>query len=205
MNFDGIESRLVADLQRSLGRGVAVRAGPEVTLALGGMEPTVFVHAARFDDAGGVTAEGAHISRRPVRDGRRSGIAEERPGRISVEVVCIAAAYKTVKELSTTIAPVSLLALTRERQVLVGDSGKGAVRLKFSDFTASIASAETCVRVENDLRYHRGQLRLRLDGFLHVWITTSGGVKPVEPRPVAPKPVEKPRGRKKTRKKRSTD
>lgn len=197
MNFDGIETRLLADLKRTLGRGASVIAGPAVTPVLGGMEPTVFVHAGRFIDNGGVTADGARVTRRPVREGRRSGIAEERPGRICVDVTCVATAYKTVKDLSTLIAPRSLLSLTVAREFPVGQLANGSVKIAFADFAPSIALSESFVKEETDFRYHAQRLVFQLDGFLHTWVTASGGLRPAARQPTEqrPKPKKKTKNR----------
>jgi hypothetical protein len=190
MNFDAIETQLVADLQRALGSSVDVLAGPEGTPPLGGMQPTVFMHAALYEDAEGAAADGAQVARQRVRDGRFSGYVEQRLGRVSVAITCVASAYQTGKALATIAAPRSLLSLSAAQPVPAGQLLDGSVRLMFADFSASIARAESFARQDGNVRYHAQRIELHLDGFLHMWVTASGGLRRPAPKVVAPQGVK---------------
>jgi hypothetical protein len=177
MNLDAIEILLVAKLRRLLRKQADVLAGPVSTLALGGMQETVFIHAARFEDHNGITPDGASIARRPFRRGRVSGIAEERPCLIVVEVTCIATAYSRIKALSEEITPEILLALACEREFELGASGNRQSSLKFTDFQACLNQAETIRREDDDIVFHLERLVFHINGALHVQLSKYGGLK----------------------------
>lgn len=170
MNLDRIEDVIVPSLKRLLGRKVAVVQGPLASPKLGGMQPMVFVHAAAFEDDGAG-------ERRPVREGRYRGFAEERPGRIVVEVSCLSAAYATMKDLCTAISPQVLRSLEYEREFEVGQLPNRTVRLAFRDFTAGLARSDYVRVDEGEVSYHLARLEFHLEGFLHVTVTRRGRLK----------------------------
>lgn len=177
MNLDAIEILLVEKLKRLLRNQADVFAGPVATLALGGMQETVFIHAARFEDHNGIAHDGASIARRLVRHGRVSGIAEERPCLIVVEVTCIATTYSRIKALSGEITPEILLALACEREFELGASDSRQSYLKFTDFQACLNQAETIRREDDHLVFHLEGLVFHINGALHVQMSKYGGLK----------------------------
>jgi len=177
MNLDTIELLLVEKLKRLLPKQVDILAGPVATLALGGMQETIFIHAARFEDHNGISADGASIARRPVRHGRVSGIAEERPCHIVVEVTCIATAYNRIKTLSGEITPEILLALACEREFELGTSDNRQSSLRFKDFQATLNQSETIRQEDDHLVFHLERLVFHINGALHVQLTKYGGLK----------------------------
>lgn len=205
MNLDAIETLLVAQLARLFRRRADVRPGPVAALPLGGMRETVFVHASRFEDHGGVTPDGATIGRRPVRRGRVAGIAEERPSRIILEITCIAASYARVKALAEAITPTVLVALASEREFALGASANRLASVKFADFQPSLSLAETMREEDGDLSYHSERLVFHLDGALHVLLSKRDGLRPRAPvrapTPTARKTRARPATRARTRRK----
>jgi hypothetical protein len=177
MNLDAIEILLVEKLRRLLRKQADVLAGPVSSLALGGMQETVFIHAARFEDHNGITPDGASIARRPFRNRRVSGIAEERPCHIVVDVTCIATAYSRIKALSGKITPEIMLALACEREFELGASDNRQSSLKFTDFQACLNQAETIRREDDDLVFHLERLVFHINGALHVQLSKYGGLK----------------------------
>ncbi|MFT5657490.1 MAG: hypothetical protein ACI9KN_000763 [Gammaproteobacteria bacterium] len=139
------------------------------------MQETIFVHASRFEDDNGITADGATITRRPFRSGRVSGIAEERPCLIVVEISCIATAYSLIKALSEVITPQVLLVLACAREFELGASSNRQSSLKFTDFQASINQVETIRREDDDLVFHIERLIFHLQDALHVQLAKQGG------------------------------
>lgn len=178
MNLGPIETLLTEKLRRLLRKQAEVIAGPVFPLALGGMQETVFVHAARFEDHDGITADGATIARRPIRIGRYSGFAEERPGLVVVEATCIATTYSRVKALCEEITPEILLALACEREYEVGASDNRRSSLKFTDFQAYLNRVETIRREDDDVVFHLERLVFHIKGALHVQLSKYGGLKP---------------------------
>lgn len=177
MNLDVIESLLVEKLKRLLRNQADIVAGPVATLALGGMQETVFVHAARFEDHNGIAPDGALIARRLVRRGRVSGITEERPCLIVVEVTCIATSYSRIKALSGEISPEILLALACEREFDLGASDNRQSYLKFIDFQANLNRAHTIRREDDHLVFHLEDLAFHINGTLQVQLSKYGGLK----------------------------
>lgn len=198
MNLEAIEILLVEKLRRLLRKQVDVLAGPVSKLALGGMQETVFIHAARFEDHNGITPDGASIARRPFRSGRVSGITEERPCLIVVEATCIATAYSRIKALSGEVTPEILLALACEREFELGASEKRQSSLRFTDFQACLNRAETIRRDDDDIVFHLERLVFHISGALHVQLSKYGGLnanrsprkKPVTKSIRKPKSVE---------------
>jgi hypothetical protein len=189
MNLDPIENLLVGKLGRLLRKQADVLAGPVSTLVLGGMQETVFVHAARFEDHNGITPDGASIARRPLRNGRVSGIAEERPCLLVVEVTCVATAYSRIKALCREITPEILLVLACEREFELGASDNRQSSLRFTDFQACLNRAETNRREDDGLVFHLEQLVFHINGALHVQLSKYGGLKAKQS--VREKPVKK--------------
>jgi hypothetical protein len=156
------------------------------------MRQTVFVHALRFEDYGGVTLDGARTGRQPVRKGRVAGFTEARPGRIVIEVVAVATPLARVQALAGRITPAVLLALAGERSFSMGESANRLVSLRFTDFSPSLALAETSRVVEDDVEYHTGRLVFHLEGFLHLLVTKQDGLGPRQPTPARPTPAPQP-------------
>jgi hypothetical protein len=192
MNLDRIESALVPSLKRFLGRKIEVVAGPVFSPPLGGMQPMVFVHAQSFEDGGGVTPEGARTARRPVSEKRNKGYAEERPGRILLEITVLARVYDTVKRLCHGLSPFVLRALAAEEEYPVGELKNRSVRLAFADFEVNIGSAAFDRVEEAEVVYHAGRLTFRLDGYLHSWVTNRGGLVRRPPAPVGTRTTKTP-------------
>ena len=65
MNLGILEDYLLRALQARLGGDVDCRAGPAFCGPASGLRAQVFVHAASFQDGGGVTADGARVGRQP--------------------------------------------------------------------------------------------------------------------------------------------
>lgn len=187
MNLEVIETLLVKKLQRLLKKQVDVRPGPVSKLALGGMRETVFIHAARFIDHSsvnqssmdqiGISTDEARVGRQPFRKGRVSGITEQRPCHIVVEISCIATAYSLVKSLSGVITPTILLTLAGERAFALGESAKRQSSLVFADFQAHLSLAETVRQEDDGIAFHRENLIFQLNGTLHVLLSKHGGLK----------------------------
>lgn len=178
MNLNAIETLLVDKLKRLFRKQVDVLPGPVATLALGGMQETVFIHVSRFEDDSTVTSNENSIGRRPVRSGRVSGMEEQRPCLIVVEVTCIATAYDRIKTLSGEITPEILLALACEREFDLGVSDNRQNSLKLADFQAILSAAETIRREDDHLVFHLERLVFHIKGTLHVMLSKFGGLKP---------------------------
>jgi len=179
MNLGKIESQLTGRLKRLLGRSVQVIAAPATAPVLGGMRPTVYVHASKFEDFGGITATGAHIARTRVSQPPFNGFAEKRPSRIIIHISCLAASYATVQKLCSSITPMVLLTLETLPEIPVGASKNNSVRLSYDDFTACLNAAEFKRQQEQDFAVFCGQLVFYLEGFLHLVLTKRGRMRPL--------------------------
>lgn len=184
MNLGLLEGLLLPAVQRAVASRATARAGPPVRGPTTGMKFDVWVHAARFEDLGGVTPEGARAARHPVRvDSRRRGFAEERPARIHIEITCTGPVHAGVQEICGLIPPPVLLALETMAPPELSGSDGGGVDLRFGDFTAAVASV-TSQHIQTDRgAYFIGMVGFQLEGFLHVTLTRRGGI--VRPGPTA--------------------
>ena len=206
MNLEPIEAYLVTSLKRVFSRRVILIAGPESPPPLAGLQPTVFVHAARFFDHDGLTTDGARTGRRAVRGpGRLRGFEEERPARIVVSVTVISATHRQVQELCEPVAPEVLFRLETMPEVPLGGRPRGGTSLAFADFRACLHDTEYGHDEVDDISYHRGRLTFHLDGFFHVRITGTGVLRRLGesdgPRQAITKGASKKKPKKKPRKK----
>jgi hypothetical protein len=179
MNLDSIELLLVEKLRRLFRKQAEVLAGPVSSLPLGGMQETIFIHAVHFVDHNGATStsDGASIARRPFKNGRVTGLVEERPCHIVLEVSCIATTYNRIKTLSGEISPEVLLILACEREFELGVSANRQSSLKFTDFQVSLNQMETTRQEDDELVYHMAGMTFHLNGALHVQLSKYGGLK----------------------------
>lgn len=202
MNLEPIEAFLVTSLKRIFGRSVILIAGPESPPPLAGLQPTVFVHAVRFFDHDGLTADGARIGRRAVPGpGRLRGFEEERPARIEVSVTAISATHRQVQELCEPVAPEVLFRLETMPEVPLGGRPRGGTSLTFADFRACLHDTEYGRDEVDGIGYHRARLTFHLDGFLHVRITGRGVLRRSGERVGPSQAVTKVASKKKSKKK----
>lgn len=182
MDLGLIESQVQAALRRSLGPAAVVLCGPPVSGPTTCLRAEVFVHAVAFQDFGGVTAEGAHSARRPWSPvAGASGYAEERPGRIVVEVTCVTASLRQAQRLCGQLAAPLLVALeTLPAPVLAGRHGD-ALELRFADSQAVLAAVQASRLVDGAVVCHHGRIVVHLDGFLHLRLAVSGGLVAAAP------------------------
>jgi hypothetical protein len=177
MNLGVIEGQLLPAVRRAVGSRAAVRPGPAVYTSVTGMKFDVWVHAARFEDLGGVTADGAATARRPVRlpPGQR-GFAEERPARIVLEVTCTGPTCEGVQSICGDLPPAVLLALETMPHPELSGLPNGSITLRFADFGAVTGGAAVTHRTGGDASYFAGVITFHLNGFLHVTVTRRGGI-----------------------------
>lgn len=198
MNLGVIEAELLPAVRRAVAGHVAVRAGPPMYGASTGLKFDVWVHAARFEDLGGITAEGAVTGRRPVRlPSNLRGFAEERPARIVVEVTCTGPTCAGVQTVCGSVPPAVLLALETMPHPELSSLPIGRSILRFADFTATVSASALSHRLDGEAAYFVGVVSFRLDGFLHVTLTRRGGLarQPVRPPPaLAMEVVQGPTG-----------
>lgn len=177
MNLGIYEDVLLRALRARIGGDIDWSAGPPWRGHATGLRAQVFVHAAGYSDAGGVTADGAHTARQPVTlPGGVSGFAEQRPGRIDIEVSCLCAQHAQAQQLAGLAVPVLLEALETLAPPLLSDPLDTTRRLRFADHSAHL-HAQRSQRVLHDcVAAAEVVLTLRLDGFLHVLMARPGGL-----------------------------
>ena len=187
-----VEKLLEDRLKRLFGKKILLTRGPFVLSKFGGIRPEVYFHVSKLEDFGGITVDGAKISRRSVKDrSSLKGFAEERPGRLIVTVTCLSGSYDILQEVLKTISPSVLLGLEQVTGFSLGSLQGDAVQLRFDDFQACLASAELDSETNEKFSYFRGTLVFHLNGFIHVRVTARGGLtrKPkVETIPRKPNP-----------------
>jgi len=182
MDLGPIETRVQAALQRSIGPGAVLMCGPPVGGPTTGLRAEVFVHAVGFQDFGGITAEGARSARRPWSPvAGASGYAEERPGRIVVEVTCVTASLRLTQRLCGQVAAPLLVTLeTLPALVLAGHHGE-AQELRFADSHAVLAAVRASRQVDGAVVCHQARIVVHLDGFLHLRLAVPGGLVAAAP------------------------
>lgn len=172
MDFSKLESSLAAAIRQKLGRTASVVTGPMTNPSFSRTKVQVNVHISEFNDRGGVTADGAHIGRRPLtKKPDFVGYAEERTGRIIGHVFIAATSYRTVARLSGHLAP-EILAICRKLKALqLGRSFDKNSTLVFSDYTAFLNNTQTRLS-ETPKPFYLGVIEFYMDGFLHVNVLT---------------------------------
>ncbi len=197
-----VEKLLEARLKRLFGKNILLTRGPFVVSKFGGIRPEVYFHVSKLEDFGGITVDGANISRRSVKGpSTLKGFAEERPGRMIVTVTCLSGSYDILQEVLKTISPSVLLALEQVPGFSLGPSQSDAVQLRFDDFQACLASAELNSETTEKFSYFRGTLIFHLNGYIHVRVTARGGLArkpkvdtiPKKPKPSRPRTTPKKR------------
>ena len=178
MNMEKIESLLVTRLKRVLKRDARLVKGPPVLSAAAWFKPEVFVHSSTFEDFEGLTPEGTHTARRVVTlPPSFKGFAEERPGRILVEIYCFAATYALVQKLCALITPTALLSLESLPEIPLADTLNDSVKLTFTDLSAHIKTSSFSYKQQEENLCYFGHTVFHLDGFLHVKVTKRGGLR----------------------------
>jgi hypothetical protein len=178
MNLGVVERHLLRVLERRLEGSVDLHAGPVQEGPATGMRAELFVHAARFADLGGRTAEGAYVARRPMAlGGGLSGFTEERPAVLEVEITCVCAEHARAQALAGLVSAASLEGLETLRSVLLSDPSDTARRLRFGDHVASLHACASMRAEYGGVAVAHVLLTLRLDGFLHVQLARRGGLQ----------------------------
>jgi hypothetical protein len=177
MNLGAIEALLLRALQPALPDDVECLAGPLWLGPAAGVRAQVFVHAARYDDAGGVTREGARSVRRPwAAASGAAGFAEERPACIEIELHALAALPWQAQWLAARIAAPALRALHGLATLPLGDPDDALARLDFAPQHAWV-QAQRCQRLEHGgVALHQVLTTLRIDGLLHCRLAAREGL-----------------------------
>jgi len=177
MDLGRFETHLLRVLRQRFGDDVALHAGPPFTAPTTGARAEVFVHAARFADLGGRTAEGARVGRQPLQvPPGASGFTEERPGTLDLEVTCVGPQAWQAQWLAGTVAPLLLHALETLRPPLLTDPSDPDLSLRFTDHRAFVHACESSRQDADGVAVHQVRVTLRLEGFLHARLARPGGL-----------------------------
>jgi Lamin Tail Domain len=177
MNLGAIEALLLRALQPALPDDVECLAGPLWLGPAAGVRGQVFVHAARYDDAGGTTREGARSARRPwAAPGGAAGFAEERPACIEIDLQTLAVLAWQAQWLAGRIVAPALRALHGLALLPLGDPDDALARLDFVPQHAWV-HAQRNQRLEHDgVALHQVLTTLRIDGLLHCRLAARDGL-----------------------------
>ncbi|MDP2032237.1 MAG: lamin tail domain-containing protein [Polaromonas sp.] len=177
MNLAPYEEALLRALRAGLAGEIDWQAGPAVRGPATGVRAQVFVHAAVFADAGGITADGARAVRQPVTlDGGVIGFAEQRPGVIDIEVSCLCGQPADAQQLAGRVVPVLLDALETLPSPLLGDPADHTRQLRFVDCRAHLRGQGSQRLLHEGVAATEVVSTLRLEGLLHVLLTRPGGL-----------------------------
>jgi hypothetical protein len=171
MNMIQLGDQLKIALERALGSTAHVFLGPPQKEEIPEQQAAVYVMPAGYQDLGGITLDGAQIGRRPLAGQvPAAGFAEERPGRVIVEVGCLVSDYRQLHELCSVIGVEALRSLESTRAVTLSEAPDDGGYLRFADFQASLHEERfICEPFEQEHPYW-ARLIFHLDGFLHVQV-----------------------------------
>lgn len=177
MNLGHFEAQLLRTLAPLLRGGPVLRAGPLLPGAASGLQPEVYVHALRFDDHGGTTADGASVAAQPWAHGdKAAGEVEARPGHVTLQLHCVCGTHAQAQQLAALVAAPALLALRLLGETTLSDPTDPWLRLVFADHRAALQSVESRTLSHEGVVLHVHALTLRLDGFMHVRLAQPGGL-----------------------------
>lgn len=182
MNLGVIETHLQRALQRHLGAAVDVHTGPAHGRPASGLRAEVFIHAARYADGGGLTADGAAVARRPLAEpGGVSGFAEERPAQIDIDITCVCGQHAQALTLAGLVAAPLLVALETLQAMPLGDPTDALQRLQFGDHVALLQAGGSSRQVHDGVAVAQALLTIRLQGFLQLRLLRPGGLRKTSP------------------------
>lgn len=176
MNLGLYEDLLLRALRVQIRGDIDWAAGPAHPSQATGLRAQVFVHAARYADGGGVTAQGACTARQPFASGGTTGFEVQRPGAIDIEIGCLCATFAQAQQLAGLVAPVALEALATLAPPPLGDPRDGGRQLRFSDDEVHVQAQTSQRLVHEGVAAALVLLTLRLEGFLHLRLARPGGL-----------------------------
>jgi hypothetical protein len=177
MNLGVFEALLLRALRPALPDDIELVAGPLAPGATSGARPQVFVHAARFDDGGGVTPEGAHVARLPWSAAAgASGFAEDRPVRIEIDLHLLAALPWQAQWLAGRCVGPAWRALEGLASAALADAEDAGLRLDLMAPRTAIHALRFERLVHDGVALHHGQVTLRVEGPLHCRLAAPGGL-----------------------------
>lgn len=169
MNMIQFSEELRISLERALGSAAHVRLDPPQMEETPDQRAIVYVIPICFQDLGGITVDGARISRRALTgEAPAAGFAEERPGRLIVEVRCLVADYWQLHELCSVVGVEALRCLESTRTVTLSEAPHDGGHLRFTDFQVSLHEERFISEPVEERRPYWARLIFHLDGFLHV-------------------------------------
>lgn len=178
MNLGVLEAQLLRTLGPLLRGGPALHAGPLLPCAASGLRPEVFVHAERYDDDGGRTADGAVVAPQPWAHGdKAAGEVEARPGAVTLRLHCVCGAHAQAQTLAAVVAAPALLALRTLREATLSDPAEPWLRLVFADHRPALQAVESRTLAHEGVLLHVVTVTLRLAGFLHLRLAQPGGLR----------------------------
>lgn len=177
MNLGAFEAHVLRALGPLLRGGPALRAGPLLPGAASGLQPEVFVHAQRFDDHGGLTADGAVVATQPWSHGDQAeGEVQARPGHVTLQLHGVCGSHLQAQSLAGILAAPALLALRTLGEATLSDPAEPWLRLIFAEHRVALQAVESGTRLHEGVVLHVVTLTLRLDGFLHLRLAQPGGL-----------------------------
>jgi hypothetical protein len=163
------EAGIARRIESIFGESVRVVVGQRGRVNAAWARPEIYLQLSTFYDSEGFTDDGAHCVRRPVDSDSRS-YAEERPGRIVLEVEICASEYAHVQRIRERLLAPLLSHLETLRELQVSSAVDGSTALVFRDFVATVDHFSIVAHPEDDAVLYAGQIGVNFDGFLHVQV-----------------------------------
>jgi hypothetical protein len=177
MNLGVFEALLLRALRPALPDDIELVAGPLAPGPASGARPQVFVHAARFDDAGGVTPEGAHVARLPwTAAAGASGFAEDRPVRIEIDLHLLASLPWQLQWLAGRCIGPAWRALEGLASAALADPEDPGLRLDLMAPRTSVQALRFARLLHDGVALQHGLATLRVEGMLQCRLSAPGGL-----------------------------
>jgi hypothetical protein len=193
------EASVAQRIRTIFGDKVIVVVGPRTPSSTAWAKPEIYVQLSRFDDWEGVSVEGARTARRPLPDST-PGYAEERPGRIVLEIEVCASAYAHVQGIRETLVAPMLSHLESIDAMTV--SAAARTKIVFRDFVPVLDQFAVVLHADGDGVLYSGRIRFNFDGFMHVRVSDeNSGDRPTSVRKKAKKRTTKAKAVKKRKSK----
>jgi hypothetical protein len=169
-----------------------VYSGPRGPKTTAWAQPEIYVTLAAFADRSDDADAGASPARRGSRDeGTLAGYAEERPGRVVLEVEICAAEYRHSQAIRELVVAPLMVHLESIRELRVSRTGDGSATLAFRDLVPSLHKLTAGADREDDHAMFCSRIEFHIDGFLHVRVMRKGGFRKAAGRSAPRKPAKK--------------
>jgi hypothetical protein len=164
------EAKLATAIRRIVGRSAIVVLGyPQLSADKKGLSsPYIYLRVNQFCDATEEVTGNVYTGRRLIKEGKLTGVREERPGQISILIDVISNDYLETQEIRQKLVGAVLVYLDTLKVLQLSDPKDGNVQLLFRDIAPSLR--DFSINAVNPCQepLYCGHLHYELNGFLHI-------------------------------------